>query len=260
MLSRIAERSSGLLRVSMSTRAVRSRSTALPPSLKSMTVWPSWSRSPECSGDWSTGWPLTKVPLAEPRSTIRIASCRPAGARRGGGRPRYRGAGSGSSCPAPGPRDLDLNSNRLPWSAPWITNKEATDVSSPLLESDERSPSEQSPPQANRRGDDRQHITPKRLGFQEIWGSRRRAGRSARAPTRVASSDAGASGLHNVGHLTSIPLVKESLAVELRGVRGSGQEGAAGGRLPALERLVPDLDQAFGRPGVGEVGVLRVGL
>src|SRR3954468_3273141 len=28
---------------------------------------------------------------------------------------------------------LDFSSNRFPWSAPWITNKEATEVSSPRL-------------------------------------------------------------------------------------------------------------------------------
>src|SRR4051812_47279728 len=28
---------------------------------------------------------------------------------------------------------LDFSSNRLPWSAPWMTNKEATEVSSPRL-------------------------------------------------------------------------------------------------------------------------------
>ena len=33
---------------------------------------------------------------------------------------------------------LDVNSNRLPWSAPWMTNKEATRLS--LLGSDATSP------------------------------------------------------------------------------------------------------------------------
>ena len=50
MLLRMAERSSGLLRLRRSTRAVRSRRPLAVPSLKSITVWPSWSRSPEFSG------------------------------------------------------------------------------------------------------------------------------------------------------------------------------------------------------------------
>ncbi len=71
MLRMIAERSSGLALLSRSTRSVRSREAVAGPSLKSMTVWPSRSWSPERKGAWSIGRPLTNVPLAEPRSTTR---------------------------------------------------------------------------------------------------------------------------------------------------------------------------------------------
>ena len=124
----MAERSSGLLRLSRSTRAVRSRPGLEPPSLKSITVWPSWSRSPECKSAWSMSWPLTNVPLAEPRSTIRYASssCRSSACRRETSVSWSRIAFELSRPRATG---LDLNSNRLPWSAPWMTNKEATRLS-----------------------------------------------------------------------------------------------------------------------------------
>src|SRR5689334_20809780 len=57
----------------------------------------------------------------------------------------------------PSAMGLDLSSNRLPWSAPWMTNKEATEY--PLLGSGRRRKGSSFCNQANRPRDDRQPVT-----------------------------------------------------------------------------------------------------
>ena len=74
------------------------------------------------------GCPLTNVPLADPRSTIRYASssCRSSACRRETSVSWSRIAFALSR---PRVTAVDMNSNRFPWSAPWMTNKEATRLS-----------------------------------------------------------------------------------------------------------------------------------
>ena len=127
MLLRMAERSSGLAlaRAGRPGPSGRARAPA-GPSLKSITVWPSWSRSPGLQRRLVDRLAVDERAVGRAEVDDPVRRRRPAGPRRAGGRPRCRGAGSGSSCPGPGPWDSDFSSNRLPWSAPWITNKEAT--------------------------------------------------------------------------------------------------------------------------------------
>ena len=134
MLLRIAERSSGLVRAEHvdPRRQTRARS-ALRPSLKSMTVWPSWSRSPERSGAWSTGLAVDERPVgrAEIDDPERVVDRPDLGVSAGNlGVVEPDGV---RVVPAQGHGLVDFSSNRFPWSAPWMTNKEATEVSSPRL-------------------------------------------------------------------------------------------------------------------------------
>ena len=106
----------------------------VPPSWNSMTVWPSWTRSPECKRRLVDRLVVDVGPVRRTQiddlDTLRGRACSSAW---------RRDTSLSWSCTAfelslPRATGLDVNSNRLPWSAPWMTNKEATRQS--LLGSD----------------------------------------------------------------------------------------------------------------------------
>ena len=126
MLRKIADRSSGLARLSMSTRAVSSLPASVIVSWKIRTVWPIRTWSPVFSGTGSpTVSSLRYVPLADLRSrrwnessTRRTSACRR--------ETSLSWSRIGLELSRPSPTALALSSNRLPWSAPLMMNNEAT--------------------------------------------------------------------------------------------------------------------------------------
>ncbi len=63
---------------------------------------------------------------------------------------------------------LDMSSNRLPWSAPWMTNKEATRLSLLGLDADIAKESRSPSVEANPWGSERQPVGPGRGSWSNV--------------------------------------------------------------------------------------------